>query len=127
MFQALLSSDPACGVFLKHLANQVLRRISNGSPVCRVKSKWLLEHISENLLVVVSFERWVSAKEDEEHDTKGPDVAGLVIAALKHLRCDIVGSSYNCVHALDFFLLREALGETEINKFHLRLIGSVVH
>ena len=92
-------------IFLEHLFNQVLGRVRDRSPVCRVESQRLLKHVAEDFLVVVSLEGWVAAEENEEHDSKGPDIAGFVVVALEYFWSDIVWRADNGVHALYFLLL----------------------
>ena len=109
MLEALLSGDSLSRVLLKHLADEVLGLIRDSVPVGGVKGKWLLEDISEDLLVVITFERRVSTKEDKEDDAETPNIAGLVVVTLEHFWGDIVRSTDDGVHALNFLLLREAL------------------
>jgi len=127
VLKALLCGNPTSRVLLQHLSDQILGGIRDLVPVCGVKSKWLLQHIAENLLVVIALERRVAAQEYEEDDTEGPDIAGLVVVALEHLGCNVVWGADNSVHSLDGLLLGETFGKTEINKFDFRLFRSVVH
>ena len=109
MLEALLRADSLSRVLLEHLAHEVLGRVRDSVPVGGVESEWLLEDISEDLLVVIAFEGRVSAEEDKENDAETPDIAGLVIVAFEHFWGDIVRSTDDGVHALNFLLLREAL------------------
>ena len=127
MLEALLSGDSLSRVLLKHLAHEVLGLIRDSVPVGGVKGKWLLEDISEDLLVVITFERRVSTKEDKEDDAETPNIAGLVVVTLEHFWGDIIRCTDDGVHALNFLLLREALGKTKINQFDLGVLGGVVH
>ena len=127
VFEALLSADSLSWVLLKHLAHEVLGGIRDSVPVCGIECEWLLQDITEDLLVVVTFERRVSTKEDKEDDAETPDIAGLVIVAFEYFWGDIVRSTDDGVHALNFLLLREALRETKIDQLDFRVFGSVVH
>ena len=127
MLEALFSGDSLSRVLLEHLADQVLRGRGDSIPVCWVEGKGLFEHVSENLLVVVSLKWWVSTEEHEEDDTETPDVTGFVVVALEDFWGNVVRCSNNCVHALDSLLLRKTFREAEVNELHLRLIGSVIH
>ena len=68
VLEALLSGDSLRWILLKHLAHEVLSGIRDSVPVGGVEGEWLLQDISEDLLVVVTFERRVSTKEDKEDD-----------------------------------------------------------
>ena len=127
MLEALLGGDSLSWVLLKHLAHEVLGGIRNSVPVGGVESQRLLQDISEDLLVVVALERRISTKEDKENDTETPNIAGLVVVAFEYFWGDIVRSTDDGVHALNFLLLREALGEAEIDQLDLGVLGSVVH
>ena len=105
MLQALLSLDSARWVLLKHLADQVFGGIRDRVPVCRVKGKGLLQHISENFLVVVALERWVAAEENEKDDSERPDVARLVVVAFEDFWSDVVRCSNDRMHALNSLFL----------------------
>lgn len=52
-------------------------------PFLAVKVKFLLLDHLENLLVVITVERWISAKENVKHASSGPHVAGDVVVTLK--------------------------------------------
>ena len=127
VLEALLSGDSLRWVLLKHLAHEVLSGIRDSVPVGGVEGEWLLQDISEDLLVVVTFERRVSTKEDKEDDAETPNIAGLVIVAFEYFWGDIVRSTDDGVHALNFLLLRETLRETKIDQFDFGVLGSVVH
>ena len=117
MLETLLRGDPLGGVLLEHLADEVLGCIGDSVPVGGVESEWLLQDIAEDLFVIIAFEGRVPAEEDEEDDTETPDIARFVIATLEDLGGDIVGSTDDGVHALNFRLLRKTLRETEIDQF----------
>ena len=115
VLEALLRADSASRVLLQHLGNQVFCRVGDVGPVSRVEREWLLENVPENFLVVIALERRVAAEEDEEDDAEGPDVAGLVVVALEHLRRDVVRSANHRMHPLHRLLLREAFGQAKVN------------
>lgn len=107
VLEALLSGDSESRVFLKHFADEILGACGDSVPVCGVESEWLLQNIAENFLVIVSFEGRVTAQENEENDSKTPDITRDVIVALKDFRSNIVWSSNDSGHALNFSFLRE--------------------
>ena len=122
VLKALLSGDSLCRVFLEHLANEIFGGSRDCVPICGIVSERLLQDIAENFLVVVSFKGRVSAQEDEQNDTKTPDIARFVVVALKDFRSDIVWGANNSVHALNFSLLGETFRETKVNQLNLRLL-----
>ena len=104
MCKALLGRDPISRVLIKHLGDQVFRRIRDRIPVSWIEGQWLLQHISEYFFVVITLKWRVSAEEHEEDDTEGPDIALLVVVALEHFGCHIVWRTDHGVHSLDFLL-----------------------
>lgn len=127
MFETFLSADSRCSILVQHLAYQIFRRVRDRGPVCWVESQRLFQHITEDFLVVISFEGRVPAEEDEKDNTETPHIAALVIVALEDLGCDVVRCSHNCMHFLDFLLLSEAFGQTEVDQLDFRVICRVVH
>ena len=109
MVQAVLCRDPLLRILVEHLRDEILRLIRHTIPVSRVELELLLDDVAEDLFVVVSFEGWVTAQEDEQNDTEGPNVALLVVVAFQHFRSDVVWSTNNSVHTLNLSLLTEPL------------------
>lgn len=79
MVKAALGGDSGLVIAIKHLGKQIFRFFGDVAPLFRIESKLLPHYILEDLSVVVSFERWVSAQEDEQDDTETPYIALFVI------------------------------------------------
>ena len=116
MRKALLSGDPISRVLIKHLGNQVFRRIRDRIPISWIECQWLLQHISKYFFVVITLKWRVSAEEHEEDDTKRPDITLFVVLFIKHLRSDIVRSSSDLT-LLSLIVHNES--ESKINESNL--------
>ena len=127
MFQALLSGNPLRWVFVEHLGDEVFGTCRDIVPVCGVESQRLFDDVTEDFFIVVTFERRISAEEHEKNDAKGPNIAGLVIVTLKNFWSNIIWCSYNSVHSVDLFPLRESFRQTKVNELNLRILVLIIH
>ena len=74
--ETFLGRQSLAWIFSEHRGHQVLGFIRDRVPIRWVKLELRLQDILENFLIVVSLKGWISAQEDIQDDSKGPDVAG---------------------------------------------------
>jgi len=115
MLKTFLRRNSRSRVFVQHFFNKIFCRVRHGVPVCWIKSKGLFKHVAEDFFVVVSLKRRVTTKEHEENNAETPHVTLLVVVALKHLWCDVVGSANHSLHSAHLLSTREALRQAEVN------------
>jgi len=114
---SVLKSLTCCHTSLRtgnKLTNQVLSLGSDVVPFLAIIIKVATRDHLQNLLVVVTIKRRVSAKENVEHAARGPHVTGDVVVAGKYFRRNVVRSAGTSLHTMEFAALHD-LGETEVN------------
>ena len=73
----------------------------------------------DNLLVRFTTKGRFATQHDKKDDAHGPVVALRRVAALQHLRCDIVRRAIWRIHNL---ILSNAFGQTEVNQLDMRVV-----
>jgi hypothetical protein len=66
--EALLTGYPGFWVFIQHFADQVFGFGRYVPPVLVFKLEFLLQHVLEDLFVVVALEGRIAAQQDEQDD-----------------------------------------------------------
>ena len=98
VLESVLRSNSFIWIFRHHLRNEIFNFLTLVSPVFRFELESSLTNFCNDLLVVRSTEWWSSTTHDEKDDTDTPNVAKLVVLAIKHFRCDVVWSSVDLRH-----------------------------
>lgn len=107
---------------MEHFCQKIFCLFRYLTPVLRIKFNLLLEHSSENLFVVISFEGRITTKHDVQYYTKTPNVAGKIVVSFEYFWSDIIRGANNSVHHFEWVLflnLPKTFREAKINKFYL--------
>jgi hypothetical protein len=83
--------QPLVGVHLHQLRDVLLPRRRHRFEHVEVQTVHALAHLRQDLLVVLTYERWHPRQEHVQDHPAGPDVALLVVVLLQHLRRYVVG------------------------------------
>eukprot|EP00054_Salpingoeca_dolichothecata_P014810 m.84210 g.84210 ORF g.84210 m.84210 type:complete len:353 (+) comp21180_c0_seq1:282-1340(+) len=108
------------GVNLKHVGDEVLGILRHFRPVAVIKFKLALHnHLKQNGIRLV-IEGRVTAQQNVQDDTQGPDVNLLTITALhENLRSDIVGGTTG---SLEGGLVIDNLGQTKVSNANIGIL-----
>lgn len=121
----LLGGYSTFGVLVKHFSYKIFGFITDVFPVVGVETELLLHDVPEDLLIVVAFEGRIAAQENKQNDSQTPNIAGLIVIPLQHLRSYIVGRSNHRFQVFSFLIgcslkvvLAKSLGQAEVDQFY---------
>jgi len=112
----LLRGQALISLPIEQLRDQILRLRRDVLPHGVRESQITAQHVVDDLLVGFAAKGRLAGEHDVEHDAHGPIIARRRVAALEHLRRDVVGCAIRRIHDLvRAHLLRQA----EINQLHM--------
>lgn len=122
MIKGLFCRYSQVWVICQHLLNKVLSIRRYFFPLWSRQRVCTQFHTVQNLLIIISIERWFSREQYVQDYTNAPNITFLIIIRFQYFRCYIVCCSVYLVH----FLIRlKLLRCTEINYLNLIVVLGV--